>query len=57
MISPSQRLLAFGVVLLATLLGFAATDLVLPAVSLLPQALNGTPTQAQHVLASFTPNR
>lgn len=57
MISRPQRLLAFGVVLLAALLGFAATDLVLPAVPLLPQALNGTPAQAQHVLASFTPNR
>lgn len=54
MISRTQRLLAFGVVVLATILGFAATDLVLPAVPLLPQALNGTPAQAQHVLASFT---
>ena len=54
MISRAQRLLAFGVVVLATLLGFAATDLVLPAVPLLPQALDGTPAQAQHVLASFT---
>ncbi len=54
MISRTQRLLAFGVVVLATLLGFAATDLVLPAVPLLPQALSGTPAQAQHVLASFT---
>ena len=54
MIPATQRLLAFGVVALATLLGFAATDLVLPAVPLLPQALNGTAAQAQHVLASFT---
>ena len=48
-----QRLFAFAVVVLATLLGFAATDLVLPAVPLLPQALDGTPAQAQHVLAAF----
>ena len=42
MIPRTQRLLAFGVVVLATILGFAATDLVLPAVPLLPQALSGT---------------
>ena len=54
MIPRTQRLVAFGVVVLSTILGFAATDLVLPAVPLLPQALDGTPAQAQHVLASFT---
>jgi MFS family permease len=53
-IPRTQRLFAFLVVVLATVLGLAATDLVLPAVPLLPQALNGTPAQAQHVLASFT---
>jgi MFS transporter, DHA1 family, multidrug resistance protein len=52
-IPRTQRLLAFLVVVLATILGLAATDLVLPAVPLLPQALNGTPAQAQHVLAAF----
>ncbi|AEG91719.1 MFS transporter [Ramlibacter tataouinensis] len=35
------------------MLGFAATDLVLPAIPDLPAALQGTPAQAQHVLAAF----
>jgi MFS family permease len=39
MIPRTQRLVAFGVVVLSTILGFAATDLVLPAVALLLFAL------------------
>lgn len=52
-LARSRRLLAFAVLVLATVLGFAATDLVLPAIPLLPRALDGTPAQAQHVLAAF----
>ena len=52
-VTRPQRLLAFGVLVLATVLGLAATDLVLPAVPMLPGALDGTAAQAQHVLAAF----
>lgn len=53
MISRSLRNLAFGWLVLAAMLGFAATDLVLPAIPSLPAALGGTPEQAQHVLAAY----
>ena len=47
------RNIAFLQITCATILGFAATDLVLPAIPVLPQALGGTPAQAQYVLAVF----
>lgn len=47
------RNVAFIQITCATILGFAATDLVLPAIPSLPQALGGTPAQAQYVLAVF----
>ena len=49
----SIRNVAFIQITCATVLGFAATDLVLPAIPVLPQALGGTPAQAQYVLAVF----
>lgn len=49
-----QGTLAFLLITCATVLAFAATDLVLPAIPGLPAALGGTPAQAQFVLASFT---
>jgi MFS family permease len=51
--SPSARRLAFAQITCATVLAFAATDLVLPAVPSLPQALGGTAAQGQYVLAVF----
>ncbi|MBX9813681.1 MAG: hypothetical protein A4S12_03880 [Proteobacteria bacterium SG_bin5] len=48
------RALVFMILAGATVLGFAGTDLVLPAVPLLPRALGGSVAQAQYVLASFT---
>lgn len=45
--------LAFVLITCATVLGFAATDLVLPAIPGLPAALGGTPEQAQYVLAAY----
>lgn len=50
---PVAPLLAVAVVVLSSVLGLAATDLVLPAVPTLPAALNGAPAQAQLVLAAF----
>jgi MFS transporter, DHA1 family, multidrug resistance protein len=50
---PLQRNVAFVAIVLATILNFAATDLVLPAIPQLPQALAGTPQEAQHVLAAY----
>lgn len=49
-----QGMLAFLLVTCATVMAFAATDLVLPAIPGLPAVLGGTPAQAQFVLASFT---
>lgn len=43
----------FGLLVCGTVLGLAGTDLVLPAVPSLPDALPGTIEQAQLVLASF----
>jgi DHA1 family bicyclomycin/chloramphenicol resistance-like MFS transporter len=45
--------LAFGVILCSTVLGIAGTDLVLPAVPTLPEALGGSLERAQLVLASY----
>jgi MFS transporter, DHA1 family, multidrug resistance protein len=44
---------AFALVLCGTVLGIAGTDLILPAVPGLPEALGGTPATAQLVLAAF----
>jgi MFS transporter, DHA1 family, multidrug resistance protein len=44
---------AFGLILSSTVLGIAGTDLVLPAVPTLPEALGGDLERAQLVLASF----
>lgn len=49
-----QRTPIFLILAGATVLGFAGTDLVLPAVPLLPQALGGSVAAAQLVLAAFT---
>ncbi|MDF2119559.1 MFS transporter [Roseiarcaceae bacterium H3SJ34-1] len=51
--SSAQRTLAFGLIVCGTVLGIAATDLVLPAIPSLPQTLHGTPAQAQFVLAAY----
>jgi MFS transporter, DHA1 family, multidrug resistance protein len=48
-----QRTFAFLLITGASVLGFAATDLILPAIPALPQLLGGTPTQAQWVLAAY----
>jgi MFS transporter, DHA1 family, multidrug resistance protein len=45
--------LAFALIVAGTVLGIAGTDLVLPAVPGLPEALGGTPATAQLVLAAF----
>lgn len=52
-LSRASRNLAFVQITCATVLAFAATDLVLPAIPALPQVLGGTPAQAQYVLAVF----
>jgi MFS transporter, DHA1 family, multidrug resistance protein len=52
--TPARRTLAFLQIVLATVIGFAATDLVLPAIPTLPAALGATVAQGQHVLAAFT---
>ena len=46
-------LLAFGLLVLGTILGLAGTDLVLPAVPSLPETLRGSQAMAQLVLAAF----
>jgi len=46
-------LLAFGLLVLGTILGLAGTDLVLPAVPSLPDTLGGSQAMAQMVLAAF----
>ncbi|MEM9303022.1 MAG: MFS transporter [Pseudomonadota bacterium] len=48
-----NRYLALGLLVLGTVLGLAGTDLVLPAIPTLPDALGGTPTKAQLVIAAF----
>jgi DHA1 family bicyclomycin/chloramphenicol resistance-like MFS transporter len=44
---------AFALIALATAVGIAGTDLVLPAVPSLPAVLGGTPARAQLVLATY----
>jgi MFS family permease len=46
-------MLAFGLLVLGTILGLAGTDLVLPAVPSLPETLGGSQAMAQMVLAAF----
>jgi MFS family permease len=50
---PLEAALAFGLIVSGTVLSMAGTDLVLPAVPSLPDALGGTPAMAQMVLAAF----
>lgn len=47
------RIFVCGILLFASLAGFMATDLVLPAVPELPEILNGTATETQYILAAF----
>lgn len=54
MTRPASRYpLAFGLIASSTALGIAGTDLVLPAVPVLPNVLGGTIEKAQLVLAAF----
>jgi len=46
--------LAFFLIAASTALGIVGTDLVLPAVPMLPRAIGGTAESAQFVLAAFT---
>jgi MFS transporter, DHA1 family, multidrug resistance protein len=50
---PAAPMLAFGLLVLGTILGLAGTDLVLPAVPTLPDTLGGSQAMAQLVLAAF----
>jgi len=45
--------IAFGLLVCGTALGLAGTDLILPAIPSLPNALGGSPALAQLVLATF----
>lgn len=49
----ARRRVAFILIVGGTLLGIAGTDLVLPAVPFLPEALGTTHARAQYVLAAF----
>lgn len=49
----ARRRVAFILIVAGTLLGIAGTDLVLPAVPFLPEALGTTHASAQYVLAAF----
>ncbi|GEM_PF-186457 len=51
--SPRVAVLLAGLLVCCTVLGLAGTDLVLPAVPTLPEALGGSVSQAQLVLATF----
>jgi len=56
-LAPSLKLEGLklaGLLLVGTLLGLAGIDLILPAVPTLPQALGGSLTQAQGVLAAYS---
>ncbi|MEM1439129.1 MAG: MFS transporter [Pseudomonadota bacterium] len=46
-------ILTLGLVIAGAVLGLAGTDLVLPAVPSLPEALGGNATQSQYVLATY----
>jgi MFS family permease len=48
-----KKRLVLGLVVASTVLGLMGTDLVLPAVPFLPEALGGDPAQAQLVLAAY----
>jgi MFS family permease len=48
-----SKIILLATIVAATVMGLAATDLILPAIPTLAQSLDGTPTQAQWVLASF----
>lgn len=52
--SISRPTLAFALIAGATVTGIAGTDLILPAVPMLPGVLGGNAAQAQLVLAAFT---
>ncbi|MGI6854988.1 MFS transporter [Mesorhizobium sp. 1B3] len=49
----ARRRVAFILIVAGTLLGIAGTDLVLPAIPFLPEALGTTHASAQYVLAAF----
>lgn len=49
---PASRAI-FALLVAGTILGFAGTDLVLPAVPILPETLGGGPAHAQFVLAAY----
>lgn len=49
----ARRRVAFTLIVASTLLGIAGTDLVLPAIPFLPDALGTTHERAQYVLAAF----
>ncbi len=49
-----QRSLLFSLIVAGTVIGLAGTDLVVPAIPGLPDALEGNLAQAQLVLATFT---
>lgn len=51
--APVRHGLAFALIVCSTVLGIAGTDLVLPAVPMLPGALGGSLERAQLVLAAF----
>lgn len=51
--TDSVRVLVFALLVATTIVGLAGTDLVLPAVPTLPDALGGSVGQAQLVLAAF----
>lgn len=51
--SPARRRAAFTLIIAASLLGIAGTDLILPAIPALPGAFGATHERAQHVLAAF----
>lgn len=50
----TRPLLVFSLLACGTALGLAGTDLVLPAVPVLPRELGGTIASAQLVIAAFT---
>ena len=55
-LAPSLKLEGLklaGLLLVGTLLGLAGIDLILPTVPTLPEALGGSHTQAQGVLAAY----
>ncbi len=52
-LSLFMRALICALLLFASLAGFIATDLVLPAVPQLPEELNGSVAETQYILAAF----